>query len=73
MWEPIASAKKDGTPYLLWFPVSTLPEAIAVSVDDVGLAIDGWYFASPKAIDDGWTTAFGSIGEPTHFAEIRVP
>lgn len=72
MWETIENAKRDGTVYLLWFPRSTLPREISDSVD-VGLSIDGWYFSSPKEIDDGWQTAFGSIGEPTHFAKLCGP
>jgi len=72
VWETIASAKRDGTPYLLWFPASTLPPAIAENAD-AGIAVDGWYFSSGKEIDDGWETPFGAIGEPTHFAKICVP
>lgn len=72
MWKPIAEARRDGTPYLLWYPASTLPDDLRKSAD-AGLAIDGWYFSSPKGMDDGWETVIGSIGEPSHFAKIQVP
>lgn len=34
--------------------------------------IEGWWFSSSKEIDDGWETPLGSIGEPTHWAELPV-
>lgn len=71
-WKKIAEARKDGVLYLLWFPRSTLPPAIASTVD-AGLAVYGWYFSSPKGTDNGWETPFGSIGEPTHFAGLSAP
>lgn len=72
IWLPIDEAEKDGRTLLLWFPKSTLPTELGEHVD-AGLAIDGWYFTSPKGIDDGWKTTFGSIGKPTHFARIIGP
>lgn len=65
-WQPIADAKRDGTEYLLWYPADILRGR------NEG-AITGWWFSSPKEIDDGWETIIGSIGEPTHFAEIEAP
>ena len=65
-WRPISEARRNGTEYLLWFPEDVLKGRNAG-------AITGWYFSSPKKIDDGWETIIGSIGEPTMFAEIETP
>ena len=54
---PIASAPQDGTPILLYFG------------GEYEGWIEGWWFSSPKQIDDGWETIIGSIGEPTHWLE----
>jgi hypothetical protein len=63
-WRPIATAPKDGIAILLWYPdrESFNPGAI-----------EGWYFSSPKEIDDGWETIIGTIGEPTHWMPLPEP
>lgn len=66
-WTPIdqlPEALKDGRPLLLHLPPGK-------NFD--GGAIEGWWFSSPKEIDDGWETIVGGLGEPTHFAEINAP
>ena len=72
MWKDILSARMDGTVYLLWYPKLTLPKAIAESVD-FGLCVDGWYAIDYEGIDSCWETAFGSIGEPSYYANIVCP
>lgn len=57
-WRTIESATKDETPRLLYFPAKG--------------AIEGWWFASPKEIDDGWETVIGFIGEPTHWMPMSA-
>jgi hypothetical protein len=57
---PISTAPKDGTLILLYF---------AETAASLGpLCCTGWWFKSPKEVDDGWETPFGSIGEPTHWS-----
>lgn len=71
-WQPIAEAKQDGTPYLLWIPKTNLPETFEVI--EPGIAIQGSYFQAPyEGGDDGWETCIGTIGEPTLFAEVNFP
>lgn len=58
-WQSIETAPKDGTVLLLYYP-------------PVGGApfdgwIEGWWFSSPKKIDDGWETIIGTVGEPTYW------
>lgn len=62
-WRPIETAPKDGTPVLLFFPAGP----------HHGGAIEGWWFSSPKEIDDGWETIIGTIGEPTHWRPLPDP
>lgn len=60
-WETIDKAPKDGICILLYYHHSQYgPDVIC----------EGWWFSSPKGIDDGWETSFGFIGEPTHFCYI---
>jgi hypothetical protein len=55
---PIASAPRENeTSVLLYYP------------NHHGW-IEGWWFSSPKEIDDGWDTIIGSIGEPTHWLPV---
>ena len=58
-WQPIETAPKDETSLLLFLPGKGI--------------IEGWYFSSPKEIDDGWETIIGSIGEPTHWMPLPEP
>lgn len=69
-WIPIAEIPenmKDGTCILLWFSALNTHK----SIGDV--VIEGWWFKSPKEIDDGWETPMGSIGEPSFFAYLNPP
>ena len=59
-WQPIATAPKDGTAVLLY-----IAEEDAV--------IEGWWFSSPKQIDDGWETVIGFWGEPTYWMPRLEP
>lgn len=71
-WNAIDSAPKDGTEILLWYPARRAPGRSSPGLDDGG-AIQGWWFSSPKEIDDGWETVIGFVGEPTHWAELTEP
>lgn len=62
-WRPIETAKRDGTHVLLY----------TTSFNGEWLTIEGWYFSSPKEIDDGWETEFGFHGEPTHWMPLPSP
>lgn len=70
-WKPIETAPKD-CDVLLWYE-----DDRPVGRDGPGLerggAIQGWWFSSPKEIDDGWETVIGFIGEPTHWTELNTP
>lgn len=62
-WRSIDHCPRDGTHWLFLF-------------DDVnGLQghIEGWWFSSPKQIDDGWETIIGFIGEPAYFQALPPP
>ena len=63
-WQPIATAPRDETSVLLYFSCNGIGECQFHGV------IEGWYFSSPKEIDDGWETIIGSIGEPTHWMPL---
>lgn len=58
---------KDGTCLLLWFNTPNTPSHIG------DVVIEGWWFSSPKEIDDGWETPMGFIGEPSFFAYLNPP
>ena len=67
-WQPIETAPRDETPVLLFYaPSETYGRPAS------GGIIEGWYFSSPKQIDDGWETIVGSIGEPTHWMPLPEP
>ncbi len=66
MAEPIDTALKDGTAYLLFFPFVLENGQMVFE----GGWIEGYYFSSPKEIDNGWETIIGSIGEPTHWLPL---
>lgn len=53
-WRPIETAPKNGDMVLLYY----VDGAVGC------IAISGWWFSSPKQIDDGWETAIGFIGDP---------
>ena len=72
IWRPIVEAKRDGTEYLLWYPGDRAIGSSGPGLEEGG-AIQGWWFSSPKKLDDGWETVIGFIGEPTLFAEITFP
>ena len=59
-WQPIETAPDDGYPVLLWY----------ANYDGM---IQGWWFSSPKGIDDGWETIIGTIGNPTHWMPLPDP
>lgn len=61
--KPIETAPKDIT-ILLRF------EAMPMYSITEPTWIEGWWFSSPKEIDDGWETYFGFVGEPTHWAPM---
>ena len=63
-WQPIATAPRDETSVLLFYPANPVGDF------SMGGVIEGWYFSSPKEIDDGWETIVGSIGEPTHWMPL---
>lgn len=65
--EQIPDNMKDGTCVLLWFDASNTPKEIC------NMVIEGWWFSSPKGIDDGWETPMGFIGEPSFFAYLNPP
>jgi hypothetical protein len=59
-WKPMLNAPKDGKDILLRF-------------DNWGgssVVVQGCWFSSPKEIDDGWETPFGSIGEPDAWMDL---
>lgn len=66
MWRDIDTAARDGTRYLLFYPKDPVDY-------DQNIVVEGWYFTSPKRIDDGWETCCGFIGEPTHFMSCPAP
>ena len=66
-WQPIETAPKDGTEILLHFRYSALRE------EPESFVSSGWWFSSPKQIDDGWLTDHGFIGEPTHWVALPKP
>ncbi len=68
-WRPIYSAPTDGTEVLLWYPPDRRPGSSGPGLESGG-AIQGWWFSSPKQIDDGWETVIGFIGDPTHWADL---
>ncbi len=53
--EGMEGAPLDGTSILLGFAESSLGPCW----------IEGWWFSSPKEIDDGWETVAGFIGDPS--------
>lgn len=62
--QPIDSAPKDRN-ILLRFPGNPFTDAVSEP-----FWIEGYWFSSPKEIDDGWETEMGSLGEPTLWAEL---
>ena len=58
-WQLIETAPKDEESILLYYP-------------DVGV-VEGYYFSSPKQLDDGWFTIFGAFGEPTRWQPLPPP
>lgn len=64
-WRAIDSAPRDEERILLFYP-----EVEGVPCDGI---IEGWYFSSPKGLDDGWETIIGFIGEPTHWMPLPEP
>jgi hypothetical protein len=61
-----------------WQPIDTAPKkwndeiCILLFIPDYGV-IEGWYFSSPKQIDDGWETIVGFIGDPTYWMPLPAP
>jgi hypothetical protein len=62
-WRPIETAPRDGTEVLLY----------TTAFNGEWIVVQGAYFSSPKQIDDGWETAFGFHGEPTHWQPLPPP
>lgn len=63
-WQTIDTAPKDGTEILLYY-------------DQEGFmgCVQGWWFSSPKEINDGWEFEWGFIGDPgpTHWMPLPEP
>jgi hypothetical protein len=68
-WQTIDSAPKDGTELLLHFSPDRTPGRDGPGIDEGGV-IQGWWFSSPKEIDDGWETIIGFVGDPTHWMPL---
>jgi hypothetical protein len=69
-WFPIKEipeGMKDGTCLLLWFKSPNTTKEIG------DIVVEGWWFSSPKGLDDGWETPLGFIGEPSYFAYLNSP
>lgn len=64
-WMLVERAPRDGRHVLLLFA----PDEKRFILEEGG-AIEGWYFSSPKEIDDGWETYLGSIGDPVAWAQL---
>src|SRR3989304_5829838 len=62
-WQPIETAPRDGTEILL---ATTL-------FDGEPVIVSGWWFSSPKEIDDGWETPVGFHGDPPHWRHLPAP
>lgn len=62
---------KVGTELGGWRPIETAPRdrQILLYIPGKG-AIEGWWFSSPKEIDDGWETIVGFWGDPTGWTEL---
>lgn len=67
-WQPIETAPKDEEQQILLLFETCSPYGYGDS-----FVINGWWFSSPKGIDDGWETPLGFIGTPTHWAPVRFP
>lgn len=63
-WQDISTAPKDGTDLLLKYDESAIGGPVRII---------GWYFSSPKQIDDGWETDIGSIGTPIAWTPYPIP